>query len=207
MLHFNEKTHSYQVHGKPVPHVTQVTDLLASYAGVPWAVLERKRQIGEAVHYATELDDQDDLDFDSVPAEIRGYVSAWRAFKEAAGFVCIANERKVWSDVYQYAGTLDRVCRLPGLKGVRKDQFCLIDIKTTYALMPAVGPQLAAYQRAWDEHEPKKIAHRFAVQLRPDGTFKPEECREETDWNTFLSALNLLRWRQRHHTTIQEIAA
>lgn len=202
-LTFSRESHTYFLDGHVIPHVTQVTDTLCSYAGVPWDVLERKREIGEAVHYATELDDAGDLDDASLPDEIRGYVEAWRKFKRETGFAAEHSETRVYSNTYKYAGTLDRIGAFERLKGVKPAARCLIDIKTTYDILPAVAPQLAAYARAWDEMNPAaKVARRYAVQLKADSTYRLEEFRDPTDLSIFLCAASLLQWKQRHNIEV-----
>lgn len=198
-LAFDEATHTYTLNGAVVPHVTGVTDALAVYAGVPYHVLQAKAELGSAVHYATELDDDGDLDETSVPDEIRGYVQAWRSFRGETGFEVLANEHRVYSESYLYAGTLDRVGHFHALRGARKDTRVLIDLKTTYKLLPAVGPQTSGYMQAWNEMNPAaKVTRRYAVQLKADASYRLEELKELTDWSVFLSALVLFNWRARH---------
>lgn len=201
MLEFDRDSHRYTFNGQVLPHVTQVTDALSSYAGVPADVLQRAAEIGDAVHYACELDDQGDLEDSSLPAEIQGFVIAWRRFKEESGFEATHIEHRVASLTYRYAGTLDRVGRFHRLKRVKPRERCLIDIKTTYAVLPSCGPQLAAYACAWNEGIPmnEHVTRRFIVQLKADTTYRLEEFTEVTDLSVFLSALTLLAWRQRHN--------
>lgn len=201
MLEFDRPSHTYRLDGLPVPNVTSVTDALSSYAGVPAEVLRRKAEIGEAVHYATELDDGNDLDDASLPDEIRGYVGAWRRFKADTGFAATFIEQPVASKLYRYAGTLDRIGVFHRHKRVRPNTLCLLDLKTTYAILPAVGPQTAAYAQAWNESASPRLraTRRFAVQLDTDGTYRLHECDDVTDLSVFLAALALKNWRQRHN--------
>ena len=74
-LEFDKATHHYTLDGRTVPHVTGALRVLQDYAGVPRDVLERKAEIGDAVHYATELVDADDLDDATLPEVLRGYVA------------------------------------------------------------------------------------------------------------------------------------
>ena len=200
MLEFDKASHTYRLAGAVIPHVTKVTDELSSYAGVPADVLRRKAEIGDAVHFATELEDADDLDFDSLPAEIRGYLDAWRKFKRDTDFVPSVSEQRVHSPLYRFAGTLDRIGYFGRLKGIKPTVSALIDLKTTYAILPAVGPQTAGYAQAWSETCARglKVTRRFAVQLKSDGTYNLHECADPSDWSVFLSALTLLNWKTRN---------
>lgn len=201
MLEFDRAAHRYTLDGQPVPHVTQVTDALSSYYGVPADVLQRKAEIGDAVHYACELHDQGDLDEASLPAEIRGYVAAWQQFRRQTGFAPTYIEQPVASAKYRYAGTLDRLGVFHRHARVRPIDLCLLDLKTTFSILPAVGPQTAAYAHAWNESLPPSqcARHRFAVQLKPDGGYRLHHCTDASDLSVFLSALSLVNWKRRHN--------
>lgn len=59
-------------------------------------------------------------------------------------------ELKVWSEQYQYQGTLDCVAKI-GKKLV------VVDWKTSKSIYPDMGLQLAAYAKAYEERYGKKI--------------------------------------------------
>lgn len=199
-LEFVRDGHFYLLDGVRIPNVTKVTDALSSYAGIPLDVLQRKAEIGDAVHFATELDDANDLDDATLPDEIRGYVEGWRKFKRDTLFCALVAEQRVWSDRYKFAGTLDRIGVFGRLKGVKPAARCLIDIKTTFDLLPAVAPQLAAYMTAWNERAPKgeQVHRRFACQLKADGSYRLEEFSDPADWSVFLSVMTVEAFKQRH---------
>ena len=198
MLTFDRDTHTYQWQGRAVVNVTRVTDSLDCYFGVPANILERKADIGDAVHYACELYDQGELDTTSLPDEIKGYVTAWIDLRVATGFAPSHVEQRVFSSKYQFAGTLDRVGYFSGLKRVKPADACLLDIKMTATLMPAAGPQTAAYAAAFEEIYGIKIKRRYVAQLKPDGTYRLEEHANVTDFSVFLAGLSIYQWRQRH---------
>lgn len=198
-LEFVREGHFYLLDGARIPNVTKITDALSSYAGIPLDVLQRKAEIGDAVHFATELDDANDLDDASLPEEIKGYVDGWRKFKRDTGWVTEASEVRVFSKVYRYAGTLDVVGYFDRLKGIKPHVPAIVDKKCTFMIMPSVGPQLAAYTHAYNEMKfGPKVSRRFAVQLRHGGDYRLHECSDESDIGIFLSALSLLNWRIRH---------
>lgn len=207
VLTFDEARHTYHLAGRRLPNVTSVTDsLLREYLSVPADVMERARDRGTAVHLATQLHDEGDLDEDGLPPEIAPYLDAWKRLREETGFEPTAIEERVYSATYSYAGTLDRVGTFARLKGVRPTAVCLLDIKATAALMPAAAPQTAAYARAWDEHRPRAehIKHRFVAHLRGDGTYRLAEHKSPTDLSVFLAAATLRAWRERHGATTEE---
>lgn len=198
MLTFDRDTHTYRWNGSPVVNVTRITEGLNSYAGVPADILARAADRGDAVHYATELFDQDDLDLESLPDEIRGYLGAWIEFRADTGFIPTHIEQRVFSAKFRYAGTLDRAGTFRNLKGVKPADLCLLDIKATASIMPAVGPQTAAYATAFAEHVGVAVRHRFAVQLKPNGTYHLQHLTDSTDFSVFASALSIYAWRERY---------
>lgn len=186
MLTFNAERHEYRWNGQIVPSVTQVLDPLSDYSMVPSAILERKKQIGTAVHIAIDLDIKGELDESTIHPAWEGYFSGWRKFKEQSGFVVESSEQYVFSEKYRFAGTLDLVGMLPSGPA-------LIDTKTTAILMPTVGPQTAAYA----EGVQKPRINRYALQLSPDGKYNLEPCADKGDWAIFQAALTLWYWRQK----------
>lgn len=198
-LTFNPDRHEYRLGDQVLPHVTQVTDALQSYSGVSDKVMREAADRGRAVHLATQLWDENDLDVDALPDTVRPYLDAWIRFREETGFMPALIEAPVHSKTYRYAGTLDRTGTFLFLRGIKPTEPVLLDLKATYKIMAAVGPQTAGYLQALHEtHGAKITRRRFAVQLRADGTYRLEECKDPSDWSVFLSALTLTNWRARH---------
>ena len=185
--------HIYHLNEMVVPGVTTVLQPITDYGGIDPAILEYKSALGTAVHYATELYDNDDLDFDSLDAALAPYVDGWIKFIADTGFIIELNEHIVYHKRYHYAGMLDRV-------GLLNDERCVIDIKCVSVLAPHVGVQLAAYQEAENSVRKKvdKITKRFAAQLKPDGTYRLEPYTDRTDFSVFTSLLNIHNWDIKH---------
>ena len=70
--------------------------------------------------------------------------------------------------------------------------------------------KISPYVRAWmrfkidchyEDYKPNKlkdkIKRRFAVLLKPDGTYKLEEYKNKADWQVFLACLTLYNFRRR----------
>ncbi len=186
MLTFDAATHTYRHQGRVVPSVTQILGPLTDLSMIPRDVLERKRQIGTWVHEAIELDLQGNLDEDSIGEDWRGYFMGWRKFQAESGFVMQEAEQRVFSEKYDYAGTLDLLGELP------KAGQALIDTKCTATIYPTVGPQTAGYAEA--RGVPK--AKRFALQLKPNGTYDLYPCQDRGDLGVFMAALTLFNWRK-----------
>lgn len=200
-LHFDAATHTYTWNGERVPNVTAVTETLIDFGGVSPAVLAEARDRGQAVHLACQYHDEGGVDEDSLPDELRGYLSAYKLFQRESGFMSAMIEYRVYSPKMRYAGTLDRIGIMPVR---RKPRYVLIDIKAVAKVQPATGPQTAAYVAAWDHSGGCRIDHRFALQLRPDGTYRLHEHTDLTDLSIFLAALSVYNWRHRHLTQRKE---
>ncbi|WP_297479816.1 hypothetical protein [Ferrovum sp.] len=168
-----------------MPSVTQILDQFSDYSMVPPHILERKRQIGTAVHAAIDLDLKGELDEETIHSAWGGYFDGWRKFQKESGFIVESSEQRIYSEKYRYAGTLDLV-------GTLSSGPALIDTKTTAVLMPSVGPQTAAYA----EGIGKPRIKRYALQLTPDGKYSLEPCNGKNDWAVFQAALTLFNWRK-----------
>lgn len=192
-LTFDEATHTYRLAGQVVPSVTQLLQPIApDFSMVPPHVLEAKRALGTEVHFACELDDDDDLDEDSVPAAVEPYLQAWRKFKADTGAVVLANERKLVHAGLRYAGTLDRLVR------VRDGAIYLIDLKTSISMSASFGVQLAGYQlllEATDDLAGVKLA-RKGLQLKNDGTYKLVPYNNPNDAAAFRACLSIYHWKE-----------
>lgn len=191
-LQFDPVAHRYRLDGSEVPGVTRVLGQLYDFSGINDGVLEHKRQIGEALHMAIELDLMDDLQVDSLDLEVVGYFEGWIRFRRETRFECLFSEKQVASTKYRYAGTLDLVGRIDRVESV-------IDGKTTAALHPAVALQTAAYQNAACEMGlVRATARRYALRLKPDGSYILDQHTDRTDFFVFLALLSTWNWKQRH---------
>jgi hypothetical protein len=186
-LDFDEATHTYTVAGVRWPSVTQVLEPLQLLDGIPPDILRAAADFGVNVHAACHLLNVGALDIDTLDAALAPYVSAWSKFIADTGAKVIASELRVAHGRLRYAGTLDTICLIDGTRE-------LVDIKSTAAIPRTVAPQTAAYAEAMGEPRIK----RRVVQLRRDGTYRTARLTDRSDFNLFLSALNIWNWRQRH---------
>lgn len=189
MLEFEPEGHIYRLGDEVLPSVTQLLEPLAGYAGIPKHILDAAADRGTAVHRMCELHDYGTLG--EYEPGYEGYLQAWIRFLAESGFEIELIEYQQHHPKLKYAGTIDRT-------GWHKKKRGLLDIKTTAALMPVVGPQTAGYQEL-QEANGDKIDFRWAVQLKMDGTYKLEVLTDRTDLSTFTSSLNLYRWKERHN--------
>ncbi|TAM15932.1 MAG: hypothetical protein EPN65_16595 [Pandoraea sp.] len=190
MFTFDPKSHTYRIDGKEIPSVTSVLSPMIDYSMVPRDTLERARRLGQAVHRMTELYDLDDLDMDDLADELKPYLTAWIKFRAETGFVPETIEKQMHHPSLRYAGTPDR-------SGLIKGRRAVIDIKKMATLGPVIGLQLAAYKEMFEKGG-TPIAERYALGLRPDGTYRLTPYTDPGDWPAFLALLTLRNWRAKH---------
>ncbi len=191
-LTFNEAAHEYRFGGAVVPSVTQILRPLSNFSMVPKDVLERASQFGRAVHKACELYDLGSLDEGALDAALVPYLAGWKKFSSEHAVKWTVIEQPLYSDLHRYAGTPDRFGTVDGKAAV-------VDIKSSVALYPSVGPQLAAYKNIVPGSPP--ICRRLGVRLKPDGTYEAKEYPDRDDWSLFLSLLTMRNWCGRHSIT------
>jgi len=187
MLDFDPVAHAYRWQGRPVPNVTNLLRPLGGYEWVDAEVLERKGELGKAIHLATHLDDLGALDESSVSDGIAPYLEAWRKFRREVPCEWAQSERPLYSQAFGYAGTPDRCGTVRGDRAV-------VDVKSVAQLSFVTGVQLAAY-RALAFTEP---ARRYAVQLKPNGNYVLQEYQSPDDWMCFVALLTINSWKGKH---------
>lgn len=185
-LSFDPAIHIYTLAGRRVPSVTQV--LADCGLGPPdWldpVLLRGAADLGTIIHAATELIDEDDLDWSTVHPSIAAQLRAYERFRQTVEFALVASEERVVIADGRCAGTLDR-------RGMLGADPVIIDIKTgsdqrAYAL------QTAAYDLAF----PDTWHRRFALFLKRDGTYRLKEYTDPDDGEVFLACLRLAEWRR-----------
>lgn len=187
MLTFDEARHLYTFGGETVPGVTSILRPLVDFGRVPRDVLDAKADLGRRVHFACQLHDENDLDEASVEADVAPYLAAYRRFLAESGATVLENEKQVYEPTLRYAGTLDRVMLVSGLRW-------LVDIKTSIALPNSVGAQTSAYLRALRDPQ---VTRRGALRLRPDGSYRLDPLTEPDDFSVFMACLTIYRWQER----------
>ena len=98
----------------------------------------------------------------------------------------LQTETKLYSPRHKYAGTMDILCEIGGLKYVA-------DIKTSSGIYPTMFYQTAAYQYAFTEHNPDVvISGNMIINVTKEAKLRVEENYNYADnLSAFLSALNL----------------
>jgi hypothetical protein len=190
MLTFDAPTHTYRYRGEIVPGVTQILAPALDLSRIPVEVLERKREIGEAVHAATELDVQGNLDEDSIHEVVLPYFDGYRRFVNELKPKTIACEQMVYHPTYRYAGTIDWIVDIAG-------EVWLLDTKSSATMHPATALQTAAYMEAYcAERDLPRNMRRGGLHLTGDGNYRIHHYRSPMDFTVFLGLLNFHKWRQ-----------
>lgn len=190
-FHFDPVEHRYTLGKFVLPSVTQVLEpIKPDFSMVSFDVLERKRELGKAVHLACELDDAGDLDDSETDDLVLAYVEGWRQFLSDTGAEVLENERQLFHPTLMYAGTLDRVVQVAGERW-------LVDIKTVYPdPVPAFGVQLAGYDLLRQGAGAGSIDKRASVHLLPDGKYRMKTYTNPNDHICFRALLSLAHWKK-----------
>lgn len=191
MLTFDPGPHVYRLDGRVIPHVTGVLSILSDFSMVKPDVLENARQKGVAVHKLVEMRAQG-IDC-TLPAWMQRVDDYWKQFCAETGFKLIASEQRVFHPKYQYAGTLDLVCELPGTNNKGAG---IIDVKRSFMSGRAIGLQTAAYQHAYEAGGGTKINWRAALRLREDGPYRLAPYNEQGDFSQFIACLAVARIKE-----------
>jgi len=166
------------------PRVTEILKACGLIEPSRYAAGSAER--GTAVHLACQYLDEGDLDEESLPPEIRGYLDAYKAFLTDGQWKWIAIEKRIESAAWRYCGTVDRI----GADFV-------LDIKSGQA-EPWHAIQLAAYAMLVRDSGPLM---RYALYLESDGRYSLRSfglADFPRDWAIFWSCLNLYNWKVLH---------
>jgi len=190
-FHFDPIEHRYTLGGMVLPSVTQILGpIKPDFSMVSADVLERKRQLGQAVHQACELDDEGDLDEGETDPLVLAYLQGWRKFRADTGALVLENERQLYHPALAYAGTLDRAVSVEGATW-------LVDLKTAYPNpVPAFGVQLAGYDLLRQAHGARQVPIRASVHLLEDGTYRMKSYKNPNDYVCFRALLSLEHWKK-----------
>jgi len=180
--------HRYLVDGVEYPSVTQILEgagLIETSFFTEDAAIR-----GEHVHFATQLVDEDDLDYDTLIEQYKPYVRAYERFCSETDYQVISTEKRLYEPVYGFCGTYDRLAWI-------QKQCAVVDFKT--GAYQAWWPlQAEAYRRMAivNGHD---VPARFSLELKSDGTYRLHgPYTDLDDWLTFIGALNVYRWKVKH---------
>lgn len=161
-LVFYDTGHRYELDGEEIPSVSELTRFISReiYGTVTQYTLDAAAERGSKVHKLCEALDK----YGSVecPEDVSAYVMAYLKF--------IKEKAPHWEEIEKphfhpdrlYAGTLDRVGYVDGLR-------CILDIKTSASIQkPLYTAQLNLYRKML----PVAVDKLFILHLHKDATYK-----------------------------------
>jgi hypothetical protein len=187
-----DKDHKYWKNDLRIPGISEVLKS-AGLIDDRWFT-EHSREKGSGAHAACHFFDEDDLVESSLDPVIIPHVEAWKKFRSETGFKPTIIEKKLYSAVFNFAGTPDRA-------GILNGDEVGVEIKTG-AISFVTGLQLAAQEILLAEVEGFRVKKRFAVQTKNNGTYKLTQFSDVMDRGYFLSALNM--WHLRYKNNLLE---
>ena len=190
-LQFNEAIHRYTLNGRIIPSVTQIITSvgLYEYDYVSSETLAIAAERGRFVHSMIEWHEQGELDESTIDPELQGYFDAYLEMKASGAITAKADliEARVYSEKYQYAGTLDMEFL---------NEKWIHDHKTGEE-SPVHGLQLSGYWLAKHPDFRDKPEHLTCGYYRKDGTWNLVEYPYEPF--AWLSILADFQWRLKNN--------
>lgn len=185
-LTFDPETHTYRKGETILPSVTQILKDVGLIDTTFFTPEHAER--GTRIHQATAFWDETGMDDDSLPEELSGYLSAWKAFREETGFVPSHIEQAFCSE-QGYAGTVDRIGR------THKINPLILDIKSGPPA-PWHRLQLAAYALMVKRELRIPIWDMWGVHLRKDGKYSVESYKDIEHSADWLAVLRVYQIKQ-----------
>lgn len=182
-LEFSDSEHVYRLDGRVIPSVTGILRD-EQFIDATWFT-EYSRDRGTKVHQAIEFYDAGDLDEETLDPVLWPYVTAWQRFKQEANVTIEASEVRLASEVYGFAGTIDKLATIGSTKAI-------VDLKTSATVEAWWAIQLAFYHILLNE----PVRKRYAVQLNNDGSYRLHEFRDRRDRGVALAALTINQWKR-----------
>lgn len=193
-LVFERDTAPYVVNGERLVSVTEALAIagLIDFSGVPVDRLEEAALRGTMAHGFTAMIDRGE-EVGSIPEAVQPYVAAYEKFRADTNFEAALIEHPMIHDRWKYAGTLDRFGPLNGSD-------CVLDLKCGATIPRWVGLQLAGYELVLERIRPpgSRRRKRFALRLKPDGTYSLQQFNDFSDRADFLSAVRIAQWQLKH---------
>lgn len=190
-LNLDPEDHVYTIGNRVVPGVTSI---LQDVHGVKPYWSEWHANKGTAVHRAIALLVKGELDWGSVDHRILGRIKAFQRFIRETGYNVLVSEKSMFSERYQFAGTLDLILSDEQAHAI------IVDIKPPSA-EPIVELQLAAYSLLIEEEVnagPYKHIKRAACVCLKDNGYYSMHWVENLAYSqrVFKSCLTVSNWQK-----------
>jgi len=197
LLEFEELTHTYKYNGKIVPSVTQVMSRVGvrdndeapfnPVSGGFFVKGDTASNFGKALHTIAEaMMLGKTVTYDP---QMKPWVKGVDKFMADYNKDITVEETETmhYSKIYGYCGTWD-------LGGLFKKLPLMLDWKSSVSMPKTAKIQTAAYEKLrMEKLGIRKIGHRFAVRIFENGYEVEKRFNQKTDFNKFLSLLNVLK--------------
>jgi hypothetical protein len=196
-LLFDEDSHTYTLAGTggsyTIPSVSQVLKKAGLYDYPQNEAATVRMNYGTHIHKLTHLFDQKVLAPSEVLGKDRAYLESYERFVKEAGFIPQINEQRYHHRLYLYAGTIDKVGTIMHPDYAGRFQ---VEVKTG-APHPANRVQVAAYHRMLEDNG-EKLDGSILLYLSEASYRMFEVSPLDCEFDVFLSALTLNRWKEAH---------
>ncbi len=160
---------------------------------LPFASNKSAKDRGSTIHSFVEAYKKGHpIPLKDVPPQFKPFATAFNSWATTNDVEIVSQEKTLYSNKYQYAGTYDMVAKLNG-----KGEVWLIDIKTGKQVYDEVELQLSAYKAALEENG-QPIDKLGVVLLKEDGDFIFEEKTSKYNLEAFLAAKKLWEWKNKN---------
>jgi hypothetical protein len=192
---FIEKGHIYLVDGRRIPSVSQVlrlTGVAQDLSMVNPAVLEHRREIGNAVDHAVQFLQENDLDRSTLDLEVAARLMGYERFVRDTGFKVQRIHVRRWAVLggmsygmeYDFAGAMDHYAWVIDGKIAEGKPHRSWGIQTAAYTHGAFPPLTAPF-----------YYRRATLQLLGNGKYRFHEWTDSADLQEFQSGLFLV-WRR-----------
>ena len=203
-LKFYDEEHIYELDGVQIPSVSEISRFASRevYGNeISKYVLDMACERGTAIHEATEqLDKSGKCD---ISPQFENYLNAYVQFRKDFNIKdYLYIEKAFASEIYNYAGTLDRVYIIDDdfIKSVkkhckvdisnRKGMLAIIDLKSSSSVQKVLAQiQLPAYSNLLEENVKKRVGFLGILHLKKDGKYKLTEYADDIE--LLLACLSL----------------
>lgn len=195
-LTFEEARHVYRLDGEVIPGITSVLKRAGIIDDRFYSAEARDR--GSAVHTAIEYLQEGDLERKTLAPLLVPYVEAWERFRDEMGWEPIERpELLVGSETLRFATRIDGVGRMKGDPRIGIGNWKTGQPEPWHPIQSA-GEAIAFAETCG--RATTLALRRFAVYLRPDGTFrfhehKPSEATRTVD--DFRAAVRVYHMTER----------
>lgn len=185
----------------------EILDMLEEAKGAHRKKKEKAADIGTLAHDWCEkyikaiLNHQPDPE-PLVNEQARNCCQAFTKWVSENNVAFIKSERKIYSKLWKYAGTLD-------IEAIVNGKRCICDLKTGSGIYDEYFMQVASYAEALREEEGTKFEELIIINIKKDGELETKSSDEITrHFNGFLGAKIVWTWmdQNKKHKQIQEAA-